>query len=102
MLETCFSSNGIDHKKIRVVTDTKGIIWVEVLELKQSTINNKKEDKVVWAPTYFRVYDTYDDARTAYLGLVNRASYENGNNDITPNGVENIFVKGSFRNRDRR
>ena len=99
MLETCFSHNGKENKKIRVCTNTKGIIWVEVLELTQSTVNNNKENKEIWAPVHFKIYDTYEEARIAYLGLVARTSYENGNNEIEPNGKDNIFVRGSFTNR---
>lgn len=88
-LEFTCSQNGVAIKKITIRTH-KDKTMVQILELRENYLG-----KSGWIPIFFRIYDTFEEARAIFIGLVSQISYEGANN-TQDTDKENLFIRGSL------
>lgn len=88
-LEFTCSQNGVAIKKITIRTH-KDKTMVQILELRENYLG-----KSGWIPIFFRIYDTFEEARAIFIGLISQISYECANS-TTETDRENLFIRGSL------
>lgn len=88
-LEFTCKQNEVAIKKITIRTD-KDQTMVQILELRENYLG-----KSGWIPVFFRIYDTFEEARAIFIGLVSQISYEFAN-QTNETDRENLFIRGSL------